>query len=237
MIASTRGPARRLIGPAITTLVMLIVLIGLGVWQIQRLHWKLGILAQIDRAEALPAVPLPANPSEFAKVQISGVLQNSSQALYGAEGRDSLATGPQMGGQLIVPLLRPEQDPVLVDRGWIPSDQLGHVAGPAGMTHVEGYVRAADHPHMFSATDDPAAHLFYTLDPKAIGAALGLAHVAPFTLIAMGPTPAGGFPDPAKHLPRPPNNHLTYAITWFGLAATLVVIFSIYAARLLRETS
>lgn len=232
-----RGAAGRLLGPAISTLVMLALLVGLGVWQIERLHWKLGILAQIDRAEALPPVRLPVHPSPFAKVEISGVWQNAAQALYGAEGRDSLAAGPQMGGQLIMPLLRPGQPPVLVDRGWIPSGRLGHVAAPGGMTTVQGYVRAADHPHLFSATDDPAAHLFYTLDPAAIGAALGLPRVAPFTLIAMGPTPPAGLPDPAKNLPRPPNNHLTYAITWFGLAATLVVIFSIYAARLLRERS
>jgi surfeit locus 1 family protein len=79
--------------------------------------------------------------------------------------------------------------------------------------------------------------LFYTLDPQTIGAALGLTHVAPFTLVEMGKAPDAGYPDPARTLPRPPNNHLTYAITWFGLAATLLVIFVIYAARLLRGTS
>ncbi len=48
---------------------MLAVLLGLGTWQVQRLHWKRGLLAQIARAEAAPAVPLPANPEPFTKVQ------------------------------------------------------------------------------------------------------------------------------------------------------------------------
>ena len=97
-------------------------------------------------------------------------------------------------------------------------------------------MREADHPHMFSLTDDPAHRLFYTLDPQAIGAALGLAHVTPYTLVAMGAQPAEDAPYPAKALPSLPNNHLVYAITWFGLAATLLVIFASYATKLLRGT-
>jgi surfeit locus 1 family protein len=235
-MSAANNPARRLLVPGISTLIMLALLIGLGIWQIQRLHWKLGILDQIDRAEALPATPLPQDPQDFTKVKIEGHLRDDLAALYGAEGRDT-RDGPQMGGQLIVPLERPGQDTVLVDRGWIPAVRLGQIHGPDGAITVEGYVRAADHPHMFSATDNPAKRLFYTLDPQTIGAALGLADVAPFTLVEMGKTPDAGYPDPARTLPRPPNNHLTYAITWFGLAATLLVIFVIYAARLLRGTS
>ena len=82
-----------------------------------------------------------------------------------------------------------------------------------------GYVRPPEHPRWFGATDDPAARRFFALDPAAIGAALGLAEVAPFTLVALGP--AGGVPEPAQALPRPPNDHLGYAITWFGLAGLL----------------
>ena len=74
---------------------------------------------------------------------------------------------------------------------------------------------------------------FYTLDPEAIGRSLGLQHVAPFILIALGPTPPEHYPDPAKHLPRPPNNHLSYAITWYGLAVALVVIFALWARKVL----
>ena len=62
-----------------------------------------------------------------------------------------------------------------------------------------------------------------------------LAPFAPFILVALGPAPPEGFPDPAKHLPRPPNNHLQYAITWYGLAAVLVVIFAIWSRKVLRE--
>jgi surfeit locus 1 family protein len=47
----------------------------------------------------------------------------------------------------------------------------------------------------------------------------------------MGSTPAAGHPDPAKRLPRPPNNHLQYAVTWYGLAVGLLVIFAAYVRK------
>jgi surfeit locus 1 family protein len=217
---------RRLLVPGLSTLVMLAILLSLGVWQVHRLAWKTAILDQIARAEAAPGVPLPADPQPFTKVRVEGRFRDDLAALYAAEGRD-LRTGPQMGAELIVPLERPGADPVLVDRGWVPVTPPFPKA-PPGVAIAEGYVRPEEHPGMFSATDDVAGRHFFTLDPQAIGAALGLAKVAPFTVVAMGPP---GMPDPAKELPRPPNNHLTYALTWFGLAVTLLVIFLIYARK------
>ncbi len=99
---------------------------------------------------------------------------------------------------------------------------------------VEGYVRPPDTPGLFSARDDPAARRFYTLNPAAIGAALGLQRVARFTLVALGDPRPGVYPDPARHLPRPANNHLVYAITWFGLAASLAAVFATWARTALR---
>ena len=96
-------------------------------------------------------------------------------------------------------------------------------------------VRPSDTPGMFSATDSPATRRFYTLDAPTIGKDLGLDRVAPFILVALGPPPPERYPDPARHLPRPPNNHLSYAITWYGLAIALVVIFVLWARKVLNE--
>ena len=212
--------------------VMLAVLLGLGTWQVMRLQWKLGLLAQIARAEAAPAVPLPAAPDPFTKVQATGHLRDDLSASYGAEVRDTPA-GTELGTQLIVPLEAHDGDVILVDRGWVPDKRPHPIARAAGDVTVEGYVRPSDKPGMFSATDNPAAREFYTLDASAIGSALGLHRVAPFILVAMGPSPPERYPDPAHHLPRPPNNHLSYAITWYGLAVALVVIFVLWARKAL----
>jgi surfeit locus 1 family protein len=223
---------RKLLVPALSTAVMLVILLGLGTWQVRRLAWKEGILAQIAAAEAAPAVPLPVHPSPFAKVAVTGHLDASRRALFGAEVRPT-PQGLRMGSYLIEPLLRPGEPAVLVDLGWVPTDPaLPDLPAPAGDVTVDGFVRAAETPGLFSAADNVPARHFYTLDPAAMGAALGLKDVAPFTLIALGAPPAGGYPVPATHLPRPPNNHLQYAITWYALAGVLVVVFLFW----LRET-
>lgn len=225
--------ARRLLLPGLMTAAMLAATTSLGVWQVERLHWKTDLLREIDLGEAAPAVPLPADPQPFTKVRVAGRLRQDLQALYGVEVR-SAAAGPVLGAYLLNPLERPGADPVIINRGWVPLDR----PQPGGTVDavIEGYVRAPELPVRFGAADDPAARRFYALNPAAIAASLGLPRAAPFTVVALGDTPPGTYPEPARVLPRPPNNHLSYAITWFGLAASLLVIFAIYARRALRPT-
>ncbi len=220
--------ARRLLVPGVSTFVMLAILIGLGVWQLERRAWKLGLLAEFARSEADPAILLSGTPRAFRKIRVEGRLRDDLATTYGADVRDT-RQGSVLGEQLLVPLERADGPPVLVDRGWVPGAQ--RPASPPGLVAIDGYARPADHPGWFSPADDLPKRQFYTLDPARIGAALGLPAMAPFTLVALGPP---GLPDPARGLPRPPNDHLSYAITWFGLAITLLVIFTLYARRALR---
>jgi surfeit locus 1 family protein len=227
-----KSRARRLLVPGLSTVLMMIVLVGLGTWQVQRLAWKRGLLDDISRAEAAPGIPLPANPAQFTKVQVTGKFRDDLLAYYGAEVR-ATPRGDALGSQLITPLIRADGPPILVDRGWVPTQRFRPIDLPRGEVTVEGYVRLADHGGLFSARDDPATRVFYTLDPAAIGAALGLDHVAPFTIVAMGTAPPELYPDPARQMPRPPNDHLQYAITWYFFAFTLLIIFVIYARKVL----
>ena len=220
--------ARALMVPGIATAVILAILVSLGIWQLERLQWKRGILAEIDRAEAAAPVPLSDHPLPFTRVTVSGHFRDDMHALYGDDVRD-VPGGTAMGAQLIEPLERPGHEPILVDRGWVPDGQLG---SPGGDATVVGYIRAAESPGMLSLSDDTVARRFYTLDPAKIGAALGLSRTAPFTLIAMG---NGGMPEPATALPRPPNDHLNYALTWFALGLSLLVVFAAYARKVLRS--
>jgi surfeit locus 1 family protein len=212
---------------AIATGVSLVILLSLGAWQIQRLHWKQGILADIDRAEFAPPVPLGANPKPFTKVVAHGLLLPGT-ALYGDDVRD-IDGKSAMGAQRLQILLRGRQPPLLVDLGWVPDG--AHRPPPAiGPTQVLGYIREADHAGALSAQDDVKHRHFYTLDPALIAPSLGIhAKPAPYTLVAMGALAAAGAPLAAIDLPRPPNNHLQYAFTWFGLAAALVGVFIAWA--------
>ncbi len=225
------SPARRLLLPAAMTAIMLATLIGLGVWQVQRLAWKTALLARIDQAERASGVPLGADPPAFAKVRVTGTLR-ADTARYGSEVRTT-PTGEAIGAQLVAVLDRDAGPPLVLLTGWVPTGESRYTL-PAGRMEFDGYVRAADHPGLFSPRDDARARVFYTLDPATIGPALGVAHPASFALVLLGEARPGAYPQPATRLPRPPNDHLGYAITWFGLAATLLVVFTLYARKALR---
>lgn len=225
---------RLLLGPSLATLAMLSVLIGLGVWQVHRLAWKTALLAAIDRAEAAPPVPLTAAAADFAKVVVSGTLAADLHATYGVGVREG-RSGAELGGDLIVPLMREADRPVLVNLGWVPAHPETPLDLPKGSVSVVGYVRPAERPGLLSPSDNVAGRHFYTLDPARIGAVLGLSDLAPLTIVALGPQSVGGYPVPAREMPRPPNNHLNYALTWFGLAAALIGVFGLWAARVIRS--
>ena len=224
---------------------MMIVLLGLGTWQVKRLFWKQELLAQIGRAESAAPIPLaqiearssatPPAPSPFAKVSVTGTFLAGKTVLYGAEVRD-IATGPAMGAQMIEPMRQSNGDLILVDRGWVPLSRPGPLDDPPGEVTVSGYVRFGDTPGWFSAKDDLVARHFFTLDPRAIGHAIGQPNIRPFVLVALAAEMRPGaivdhWPDPARHMPRPSNNHLSYAITWYGLAAALLAIFILWARK------
>ena len=208
---------------------MLALTLGLGFWQVERLAWKTALLAEIDRGEAGAPIPLPREPQPFRRVVVEGEFL-PGVARYGAEVR-AVQSGPVMGAQLISPLARPGSETVLVDRGWAPLNF--DATPPPGPQRIEGYVRAPEPASALGARDDPAARRFYALNPGPIGASLGLAHVAGFTVVALGTQP--GLPEPAHALPRPPNDHLSYAATWFSLSAALVVIFALFVRQTLQR--
>lgn len=229
-----KSRARRLLIPTLSTLVMLPVLVSLGTWQVRRLHWKEGILASIAHAEVLPAVPLTGNPAPFTKVSVTGRFRPGAIAYYGSETGDT-ARGLRLGAQQIAVLDRDGAPPLLVDRGWVPIPSGPEAALPVGPTTVVGYIHQPATPGMFSATDNPAERRFYTLVPAKIAHTLGVADAAPFALVAIGDAPRGSIPMPARHLPRPPNNHLEYVITWYGFAITLLIFYAAYTHKVLRS--
>ncbi|MBV9653347.1 MAG: SURF1 family protein [Acetobacteraceae bacterium] len=224
-------PARVWAGPALMTAALVALAIALGIWQVRRLAWKEDILRQIEAGERGAPAPLGPEPAPFAKVTATGTYRPGVRAIYGADVRET-PSGPQMGGQLLMLLDRPGAPSLLVDRGWVATSHPRPFDTPEGPVAVSGFVRTADRPGLFSAKDDVAGRQFFTLDPQAIATDLGAGAVAPFTLVALGPATA--YPQPAQHLPRPPNNHLSYAITWFGLASSLLVIFALWLRRTLR---
>jgi surfeit locus 1 family protein len=214
---------------------VLAVLCALGTWQVQRLRWKTDLLARIEASERTLPAPLGATAEPYARVVATGRFDHAREALLGVEVR-----GTTLGGHLLTPLLRPGHPPLLVDRGWVPFERDRPVDHPEGEVSVTGFVREADRRDWLSPKDDEAGRRFYTFDPQAIGAALRLPDApAPFGLVALAPAAgaAPSLPAPARGLPRPTNPHLGYAITWYGLAVSLVAVLLAFARQRMKDDS
>ncbi len=215
----------------IAGLPVLAVLLALGTWQVQRLHWKQGVLAQLAAAEHAAPVPLDRTlPQAWMRLLATGRFDHGHEVLLGAEVR-----GTRMGAQLVTPLLRDGQPPLLVLRGWVPLDRTQSILRPVGEVTMTGYLRPGEQAAWVAAKDDPMTRLFYTFDPGSIGRALGLAPVLPFGLVVVGDAIGSQLPVPATSLPKPQNPHLGYALTWYGLALTLVGVVVAFTWRRWQE--
>lgn len=235
-------PRRSWRGLLLPALLAFAVLVGLGIWQIERKAWKEGLIASLtERLAVLPeALPPPANwprldaaDDEYRRVSFSAVFDYAKEALvYGAASafRPDV-TGP--GYWVFTPARLAGGGIVMVNRGFVPegrqdaqSRKNGQVSGPVA---VMGAMRWPEGRHWYTPKDDLAHNLWFSRDPQAIAAAQGIAAVAPFYVEQETPVPPGGLPQPGKLVVSLPDNHLQYAITWFGLALALVGVFTVWA--------
>ncbi|KAA0587563.1 surfeit locus 1 family protein [Azospirillum lipoferum] len=243
MSATAVEPAERKrfrpsLGATVFTLAGLAVTIGLGTWQLERLYWKQELIARIARQMAEAPVPLPAridDPTawEFRPVTITGRFLNDKDMLLIARPHQG-----QVGYEALTPLQRADgAGVVLVNRGFVPMDRRDPATRAAarveGEVSVKGIVRVPQPPGFFQpGNGNPApGSAWMRADPPAMAAALSLSSVAP-VVIEMLPGQGSGLAGaPAGTLagiePRVelPNNHLQYALTWYGLAVTLAGIY------------
>lgn len=191
--------------------------IGLGIWQLQRLAWKEGILAEIEAKIAEPAVALPAAPDpgadEYLAVRIAGSF-GPGEILVLVSSQDY---GP--GFRVIAPFVTTDGRRIMVDRGFLPTPARDTARG-AGTAEIEGNLHWPDERTRATPADDVAGNWWYARDVARMAAHLD---TEPVLVIARTPT------DPAI-LPMPVdtsgirNKHFEYAMTWFLFAATWVVM-------------
>ncbi len=217
----------------------IVILCGLGFWQLQRMGEKRAFLDRLaaQRSVAPAAVPEPAmwptldlDRVDLSRVTASGVwLPQASATVRVAMG------APQPGerrlggfGRYLITAMRLDNGAVvLVNRGFAPEEMHAALPAPTGRAQITGILRKPEASNSFTPPSDPAQRDFHTRDPAAIAAALNL-RAAPFLIEAErsgdAMTPPVGT-DIAELIRRVPNNHLQYAFTWFGLAAALAAVF------------
>ncbi len=210
----------------VATLAVFLGLLALGVWQVERRTWKLDLIARVDQRVAAGAVAPPsdwdrvdADRDEYRHVRISGRFLNDREAQVTA------STAKGGGYWVMTPLQAEDGTVVLVNRGFVPTENrdpatraAGQVDGPVTVT---GLLRITEPKGGFLRSNEPAAERWYSRDVAAIAASRGLTDVAPYFIDADATPNPGGLPIGGLTVIAFPNSHLVYAITWFGLAALL----------------
>jgi len=244
----TSGKRRGLLVPGVAAFGALAVLLWLGTWQVQRKIWKEALIATVTERFAAPPVRLPPpaewprlDPSndEFRRVGFSAEWLNDQEALVYTTGSSLRADAAGPGYWVFTPARVPGGI-VMVNRGFVREGRQDPATRPDGQTagpvDIVGVMRWPETPGLFTPAGDPARNLWFARDPAAMAAAKGLGAVAPFYIEQESPSVPGGLPQVGKLQPSLPNNHLGYALTWYGLALVLVVGFGIWAAGRRRET-
>ncbi|MGV1761201.1 SURF1 family protein [Rhizobium sp. A22-96] len=217
-------------------LAVLVILVGLGTWQVQRLHWKEGLLADIAARKDAPAVPLSAIEAmaasggdiEYRVVTVTGHYLNNKE-------RDFLSTyGEEPGFHIYTPLQLADGRFVFVNRGFVPSEakepemrKQGQLTGEQTVTGLARAKLTEQPPGM--PDNDLGKNIFFWRDLDAMASSVGLPKdkVLPFFIDAdKAPNPAG-LPIGGVTIIDLPNSHLQYAVTWYGLAVALVAIVAI----------
>lgn len=225
----------------IATLVGFAILMSLGVWQVKRLAWKEALLAQLAANAAAPPVDLATalNMSragsnvEFVRVKFTGIYKNDAWMKM-----LSTYDGGQ-GWTIITPVASSDGWAVIVDRGRLPGQRLESFTRLDGPQELEGVIRT--HPYgqgFFDPVNDPKAKMWYWWDVKGMLAASGLPadlKPFPFEVQLLPSSTTVEFPRPEEPKADLANNHLGYAITWFGLALTLLGVAGFYIFDLRRR--
>ncbi len=218
-------------------LLSLAILVALGTWQVNRLQWKEALIARIDaRMQAAP-VSLGEAEKTFAEtgdvdympVTLSGRFEHGGEQHFFATHQGA------SGYYLYTPLRLADGRAVFVNRGFVPYDRKDAATRPegqvAGEVTITGMARNPLPEKPSSVYEnDPVKNIYYWKDREAMAKAVGLdpALLLPFFLDAGDAPNPGGWPVGGVTLVSLPNNHLQYAVTWYGLALALAGVWGVW---------
>jgi len=225
----------------VVTLPALLVLVGLGTWQLGRLQWKNNLIDSFEARVAAPPVAVPASgaaidPIEFRQLDLTGRFLHDKEIFLTGRTYEGNA-----GFHVVTPFELADGRLILINRGWVsegykdPAKRaFSRVDGP---TTVAGILRKPGQKGYFVPENEPAKGFWFTLVPAEINAHLGLGTVAidSFYADAIRTSAVVTLPIAAKTELNLRNAHLSYALTWYGIALALIgvyVAFHMQAGRL-----
>jgi surfeit locus 1 family protein len=210
------------------------VLCALGTWQVYRLQWKENLIEQVESRIASPPEPLAQIEDEWADtgdvdfqpVSLSGIFDHSAEQYYYNTWKG------QAGWNVYTPLRLAGGRTVIINRGFVPDRLRDPSTRPQGLVEDEQPITGLARnpppakPNSFMPDNEPGKGIFFwkSLDEMAAAAGLEEYALVPFFVDAGGSETPGGWPLGGTTRVSFPNNHLQYAITWYGLALALLAV-------------
>jgi cytochrome oxidase assembly protein ShyY1 len=237
-------------GFAVFTLVLVAVCVGLGLWQLQRRVEKHALIAALDeRLAASPeALPPPSQwgmltpaHDEFRRVTFTATYARLPDAMVYSSGsavRDDVS-GP--GTWAFLPAQLPGGEVVVINTGFVQNTMQDRAQQDRAVgrlitgqpTKLTGYLRFPEAAGTLTPAENVSKRLWFTRDQQAMARALGWnadnKTLAPFYVDLESPVPESGIPKPGALSVHLKDDHLQYAITWFGLAAAVLIAFAVWA--------
>jgi surfeit locus 1 family protein len=168
-----------------------------------------------------------AGDAQYRRVTLSGRFDHAKEAYVFTTAAEGVPVY-----HVLTPFTADDGKVVMVDRGAVPGDRLkpatrmaGNVDGPA---HVTGVWRVPDPSGLFTPRPDPGKRIWYSRDLAAIAAADHLKLSAPAVIEADNTPNPGGLPRGGQTVVNFRNQHLSYAVTWYGLALVLLGVWFAY---------
>ena len=245
-VTSTR--TRGIVGLAIVTLVIVGTLLSLGFWQLQRRTDKHALIAALTERLAGAPGALPAAATwpaltpatdEFRRVSFMAILKPVPDAMVYSSGSGVRTDVPGPVTWAFLPAQLPSGETVVINAGFVQNTMQDRAqqdravqrlitGAPVAMT---GYLRFPEAAGALTPNDDVKKRLWFTRDQRDMAKALGWGAVAPFYVDLEAPVPDSGIPKPGPLEVHLKDDHLQYAITWFGLAAAVLGAFGVWVRQ------
>lgn len=237
--------SRSVTGFAITSLIIVATLLSLGFWQLQRRNEKHALIAALDArlAEAPVALPpsdrwsaMSAATDEFRRVTFTAIYKPQPDAMVYSSGSGVRPDVPGAVTWAFLPAALPGGATVVINTGFVQNtmqdraqqDRVAKTLITGAPVTMTGYLRYPETAGTLTPHDDVSKRLWFNRDQRAMASALGWGDVAPFYIDLETPVPANGIPKPGPLVVRLKDDHMQYAITWFSLAAAVVIAFGVW---------
>lgn len=235
-------PFRPRFWPTVFTIPAVLVMLGLGAWQLDRLAWKTALIDAFESRVTQAPVPPPAAVDDigawrFRHVRATGRFLHDKEIQLTGRPFEGNA-----GFHVVTPFVVDGGPTVLVNRGWVPMDRRRPESRPetlpSGTVTLDGIVREAGRKGYFVPDNEPGRDIWFTVEPAQLARHLGLGQVANYYVDALRPSERPTeLPIGAVATINVRNEHLQYAVTWFLLALTLAAVYVLWHRQVDRETA